>query len=259
VNLYAIPIILALLAPLLLVKKFRHAKILTIIITVLIGLFILGYLSAKDSVRATRSCAKIENPSGCSYNALTHSFEAYIAPYPARVKFFTARGMPEHESPEFQEWFDANATRTYALFLLSHPGFVVTTIWEQIPYFRSDFEQPYYKVPLNNYRKSLFIAGEFVHPESMAVYLIDVLLFVFLCVKALKYRNNYFYAWTWLAGWYLLCATIILLASFFGDTVGTRRHIFPSVEMFRLFLWVFLMPHLDTPADRQASAQQDSL
>jgi len=167
--------------------------------------------------------------------------------------------MPKRESPEFQKWFDANATRTYAVFMLSHPGFVVTTIWEQIPYFRSDFEQPYYKVPANNYRKSLFIAGEFVHPESMAVYLIDALLFVFLCVKALRYRDRYFYAWTWLAGWYLLCATVILLASFFGDTVGTRRHIFPSVEMFRLFLWVFLMPHLDiSGADRQASTQQQS-
>jgi hypothetical protein len=257
VNLYSIPITLALLAPLLLVKKFRHAKILTIVITALIGLFILGYFSAKDSVRATRYCADNEIPSSCTFNALTHAFDVYIVPYPTRVEFFTARGMPDRESPEFQEWFDANATRTYALFMLSHPGFVITTIWEQIAYFRSDFEQPYYKVPANNYRESLFIAGEFVHPESMAVYLIDALLFVFLCMKAFKYRDKYFYAWTWLAGWYLLCATVILLASFFGDTVGTRRHIFPSVEMFRLFLWIFLMPHLDLPrADRQTSTQQ---
>jgi hypothetical protein len=247
VNLYAIPITIVLLAPLILVKKFRHAKILTITITVLIGLFILGYISAKDSLRAT-------------HYALAHAFDAYIVPYPDRVEFFTARGMPDHESPEFQGWFDANATRTYATFMLSHPGFVVTTIWEQIAYFRSDFEQPYYKVPANNYRKNLFIAGEFVHPESMAVYLIDALLFVFLCVKALKYRDKYFYAWMWLAGWYLLCATVILLASFFGDTAGTRRHIFPSVEMFRLFLWIFLMPYLDLPgADRQTSTQQQSL
>ncbi len=259
VNLYTIPITLALLAPLLLVKKFRQAKILTIVITVLIGLFILGYFSAKDSVRATRYCTDNDNPSSCTDNALTHSFEAYIAPYPARMEFFTARGMPDPQSPKFHKWFDANATRTYALFMLSHPGFVVTTIWEQIPYFKSDFEQPYYKVLANNYRENLFIAGEFVHPESMAVYLIDVLLFVFLCIKAFKHRNTYFYAWTWLAGWYLLCATVILLASFFGDTVGTRRHIFPSVEMFRLFLWIFIMPHLDIPgANGQAPAQQQS-
>jgi len=52
-------------------------------------------------------------------------------------------------------------------------------------------------------------------------------------------------AWAWMALWVYGIAAATLFISYFGDTAGLRRHIMPSVEIFRLHLWVFLMPFLD--------------
>jgi len=89
--------------------------------------------------------------------------------------------------------------------------------------------------------------GEIVHPETGAVYLIDILLLISLFINAVKYRIGALFAWSWLAAWFFLVSAITLISGFFGDIDGTRRHIMPSIEMFRLFLWIFLMPLLDTP------------
>jgi hypothetical protein len=43
----------------------------------------------------------------------------------------------------------------------------------------------------------------------------------------------------------LMYSAISLFISLFGDIDGTRRHIFPSVELFRLFLWIFLTVQVD--------------
>ena len=91
----------------------------------------------------------------------------------------------------------------------------------------------------------LLIFGEIVHPETNAVYLLDLLLFFSLCVTAYKYRDRKTLAWTWLASWVLMYSAISLFISLFGDIDGTRRHIFPSVETFRLFLWIFLIAQVD--------------
>ncbi|KAA0280464.1 MAG: hypothetical protein EDM79_03750, partial [Chloroflexi bacterium] len=54
VHLYAIPITLVLLLPLFFLKKFRTTKPLYSVSAVLFVFFIVGYISARDSLRATR-------------------------------------------------------------------------------------------------------------------------------------------------------------------------------------------------------------
>jgi hypothetical protein len=232
VHLYVILTSLILFIPLPFLKAFRRSKPLITIILILAGFFILGYLSARDSLRATR-------------DPLVHAFDVYIWPYPQRVEFIKGFGMPQRESPEFQAWFDANATKTYGLFLVSHPGFVTTTLWENLDQFKSNFIQPYFGTSDIKYRDILLQIGEFVHPETNAVYLLDFILLLALTINAIKYRNTSLVVWSWLAAWFFLASAITLIPSFFGDIGGTRRHIFPSVEMFRLFPWIFLMPFLD--------------
>jgi len=244
VHLYAVPVTLALTGLLLLDSKFRKNRTLLALVLLLAGIFILGSKSAQDSLRAT-------------HYPLEHAFEAYIFPHPSRVDFMEGLGMPERDSPDFQAWFDANATRVYGLFLISHPRFVLATLWNDLFYLSSDFEQPYFKADEVIWRETLLKIGEFLHPQTTAVYLIDLLLLVTLYVKAIRLRTPTLTTWAWLGTWFFLCSTATLLPTFFGDTVGTRRHIFPSVEMFRLFLWVFLMPYLDRFAETDLAPQKE--
>lgn len=232
VHLYAIPITLVLLSFLFLLKKFRDAKFLTISLAVLFLFLLIGILSARDSLRATRY-------------PLINALDAYIWPYPTRVEFFRKFGMPERDANFYQEWADENATKAYGFFLVSHPGFVATTLWEELEQFSDSFVQPYFFTSDIKNRDALLKVGKILHPETSAIYLIGGLLFVTALIHAFQQRTPSAIVWAWLAIWFFGIAVVTLLLSFFGDTAGTRRHIMPSVEMFRLFIWVFLMPFLD--------------
>lgn len=244
VHLYAIPVTIALLAPLFFLKRFRAAKPFAAAFAALILFFILGYASAKDSLRATRY-------------PLMNSLDAYIWPHPARVEFFRRYGMPDKEapsyfdSPNYQAWADKNAAKAYAAFLVTHPGFVATTLWENMDMLTSDFAQPYFLTGEIKNRASLLTVGEMVNPNSGVVYLLASALAAAFCLHAAAKRNKTFAPWAWLALWLYGIAAATLLISYFGDTAGIRRHIMPSAEMFRLYLWVFLPPFLDLSLNKK--------
>jgi hypothetical protein len=244
VHLYAIAITLAITVPLLLLKKFRGAKHITLGLLILSAFFVIGYLSARDSLRASRF-------------PLVNAIDFYIWPYPQRVEYFKGFEMPDRADPEYQTWADDNATKAFGLFLISHPGFVVSTLWQNMDQFKSNFIQPYYK-PNIKYRETLLTIGEMLHPESGVVFLISLLLLIALVGNAIKYRNEQLLAWGWLAGWFILISAATLFLSFFGDVSGTRRHIMPSMEMFRLFIWIFIMPFLDLSLARPEQTLQTS-
>lgn len=238
VHLYAIPITLILLVPLFVIKRFREAKALTITCAVLIFFFIIGYFSARDSLRATRY-------------PIMNSLDVYIWPYPARVEFFKEYGMPEKDNPDYRQaptylaWADEHATKAYAMFLVSHPGFVITTLWANIDLLIDDYTQPYFFTDEVKNRDFLLVVGEMVNPESGSVYVLTLLLTITLFIQAVTQRTHTLSAWAWLALWVYGVAAATLFISYFGDTAGLRRHIMPSVEIIRLFLWVFLLPFLD--------------
>ena len=235
VHLYAIPITLVLLVPFFFIKKFRTSKIIPITFAILFLFFIVGYLSARDSLRATRY-------------PIMNSLEEYIWPYPARVEFFQGYGMPEKDNPDYkqapiyQAWADKNATKAYAIFLVSHPGFVITTLWANIDLLNGDYAQPYFLTDEVKNREFLLVAGEMVNPESGVVYLLTLFATLILLMQIATNKPT---PWAWLGVWVFGIAIATLLISYFGDTAGLRRHIMPSVELVRLHFWVFLLPFLD--------------
>ena len=231
-NLYVLLTTIILVSTLLLIRKFRQTKTLPLIICMLLGIFVLGYVSAKDSLRAT-------------HYPLQHAFEAYIFPFPARVQFFGKLGMPDPQSPAFQKWFDAQATKTYGVFLITHPHFVATTMFDQLYYFKFNSIQPYYMEDSLNIRKASDKIGEFFHPESSSVYLLDALMLIVLVIASIKHPDPWLMSWTGIALWIFICAGITLLTNFFGDTIGAARHVIPPEETFRLSLWIFLIIHMD--------------
>jgi hypothetical protein len=224
VHLYSIPITILLSLPLFFFKKFRTSKPLYIALAVLTVFFVVGYASARDSRRATRY-------------PLMNSLDAYIWPHPARVEFFRAYGMPDKEapsyfdSPNYQAWADENAPKAYALFLISHPGFIVTTLWNDMEQLTSDYAQPYFFTDDVKNRDVMLVVGEMVNPDSGVVYLLTLILVFTFIVQAYSVRNTTLSAWAWLAVWFYGIAAATLFISYFGDTAGLRRHIMPSVEM----------------------------
>lgn len=231
VQLYGIFVTLGVVALLLFIKRIRETRTFTMATAALLGIFILGYLSGRDSFRAALP--------------VINAIDEYIWPHPARVEFFREYGMPERDAPNYKEWADKNAFKAYGVFLATHPGFIVTTLWEYKDYFRSDFVQAYYPADEVKYRDTLLFIGQFFHIENFAIYLIDLLLLSTLLIGAFQHRTAHRFVWAWLALWMFGVAMVTLLLSFFGDIYGTRRHVMPSVEWFRLFLWLFLMPILD--------------
>ncbi|MGZ6316406.1 MAG: hypothetical protein ACXWNQ_04030 [Anaerolineales bacterium] len=240
VHLYAIPVTLGLIAVLLFSKDVRHAKAVPAAMGILAALFVLGYTSAQASMRAT-------------HYPLVHSFEDYILPFPARVAFFQRFGMPDATAPGYQHWLDQNGTRTYTAFLISHPGFVVSTLWANLYDFRAEFTQPYFKPADKANRAGILLLAEIIHPETLAVYLVDVLCIIALFVGGWTGRRTALLGWAWLGAWVFACSAITLLASFFGDANGFRRHLLPSVEPFRLLMWLLLLACLDALLTRPFS------
>ncbi len=231
-HIYAVMTTLALTLPFLLIKRIRQTKALAALVLILIGLFILGNQTAAASTRWQ--------------NSLNHALDAYIFPHPSRTDFFLEHGMPSKiGSKAYHEWFNDEGVKTYGLFLISHPGFLITSTLEKAAYLKSDFIQPHFKSPGNSYRDTLLIFGEVAHPETNAVYLIDLILFLSMLAAAIKHRDPETIAWTWLAAWIFIYGSLSLFITLFGDIDGTRRHIYPSVDLFRLFPWIFLVSQMD--------------
>ena len=122
---------------------------------------------------------------------MSHVFETYIYPVPTRVEFLNEFGMPGTQSPAFQEWFDKQAVKTYAFFLVTHPRFVETTLLNSSNLFRQSTIQPYYKLENEALIPHMISKdiGEIFHPESLSVYFLCVLMLITLCVAGFKHKE----------------------------------------------------------------------
>lgn len=107
--------------------------------------------------------------------------------------------------------------------------------------------------PETQIRHTLSVLGEFLHPETNPVFRLDTILFIGLIGVALKLPTVQSAPWAWVAAFIFLYASASLFISFFGDTFGMRRHIFPSVEFFRLFAWIFIFPLMDASMETHRS------
>jgi hypothetical protein len=233
VHLYSIPITMLLIGTAMFSKKLAKNRILITVVCALAGVFILGYSASSYASRST-------------VGPLNHAFDDFIWPYPARIEFFKKFGMPDQESPQFNNWFSKNAQKTYGLFLVSHPGFIANTVLERSAYFRSDFIQPYYRDTIKKpLRENLITIGEMLHPETNSVYLLNFLMPIGLIISAIKNKDETIISWAWISIWMLGAAVVTLFLVFFGDTAGTRRHIFQSVELLRLDSWILLTVYID--------------
>jgi hypothetical protein len=237
VHLYSLPISIVLLLPFLLIKATTKRKALLALLILLSAVFVLGNYTSKLSPRWRPS--------------LEHVLDMYIFPYPARVGIFVKLGMPAGKTDAgYNNWLSTRGLNAYSKFLITHPGFVMTSLLEKSAYFKSDFLQSHFRAPQNQSREMLLLAGEIVHPETNAVYMLDLILLSTLWFSYYRYGDLKSLGWAWLGTWLFLYAALSLFISVFGDIDGTRRHIYPSVELFRLFLWIFLIVQADRSLEK---------
>ncbi|MBE0672071.1 MAG: hypothetical protein IH588_15935 [Anaerolineales bacterium] len=232
VQLYAIIGTLILTIPLLYFQEIRQIKLIIPVLTAISLVFVLGTKTAQASDRWQPS--------------IEHALTYHVLPYPSRVEAMMNRGMPSPQAiEEFKAWLNTRANKDYGVFLITHPGFIVSTIFDLSGYLNSDFLQPYFTMEANKLRDKMLVVGEMFHPQTNAVYLISLLLVFSLTYSAITLKDRSTMAWAWLASWIFVYSSVSLILSLFGDTDGTRRHIYPSVELFRLSNWLFLIVHFD--------------
>jgi len=230
-NIYTLVVLLAMSTVLLAVPIFRKNKNLIVLIA---GIFLITVIGLQSAMLSRRW----EVP-------LANVFNDLLLPHPARVEFLQRLGMPDPASTEYSTWFIESAPRAYARFLLSHPGYTLTTFTAELGGIFSENIQPYFYSEQTPARLALMAVNDLLHPKTHLIFILDILLMAGLLFSLFRRKNKNFTVWLWLTTWLFLSAALTLAVGFFADSIGVTRHTLFAVEMFRLLFWIFLIILLD--------------
>jgi len=227
VNAYSLLILVVLLLGLYIFPRFRKAKFLLLASLVVLALFIVGEISARQ-----RPLWKL---------ALEHVWGSDILPFPANVRYFSERGMPEYGTPEYSQWFNERARSTYLQFLLVHPAYTTFKFFRDVDVAFAINLQPYFKASELPARPLLIMAGNYLHSKSGTVFFIIIFLLLILWSFVLFQNKRNVIPWAWIITWAFLTATATIFFTIFGDTYGLVRHTLSSTMTFRLLMWMLLL------------------
>jgi len=226
-NIYTLIVLLVMSTSTLAFPIFRKNKTLLFSIAMIIVITIIGLQSAMANRRW-------EVP-------LTNVFNDLILPHPARVEFMHKLGMPSTTSPEYSSWFIRNAPKAYARFLVTHPGYVLTSFTPELVGIFSENIQPYFYSEQTPARMALIVVNDILHPKTHLILFLDFLLMIGFLIFIFRRNSKNFTIWVWLDLWLFLSASLTLGVGFFADSIGVTRHTLFAVEIFRLMLWSFLI------------------
>jgi hypothetical protein len=202
---------------------------------ILLGILLLVTLTGLQSAKLSR---RWESP-------LTNVYNDLLLPYPARVDYLRGLGMPDPKSSNYPEWFLKNAPQAYARFLLSHPGYTLTSFTSELDGIFSENTQPYFFSKDTPARRALVTANDLLHPKTYLFFALDILLMAGLFFSTFRRNNAIHRGWLWLMTWLFLSASATMGVGFFADSVGVTRHTMFAVELFRVMFWLLLLILLD--------------
>lgn len=227
-SLFAVPTTLLLLAPIPGFGVVRARRPALLAILFLVCLLALGLTTSAQSQRWR--------------TPLQGSFESFVLPYPERVQFMQQRfAMPDAPSVAYESWFGTTSRSAYMAFLVLHPGFIANSIRDNRLVFVYSYQQPYFEIPSSDATSALERLGRGLHPGSAMIYLADTIAVIVVCTVGLRQREHRILCWAWILAWLYLAAAITLFVTYFADAQGVMRHVFPSLEMFRLLMWLSLI------------------
>ncbi len=162
-------------------------------------------------------------------------YNHWISLYPARKQFFLDHGMPD---PWTHEWVKESGTKTYFLFLVSHPGFMVTELLGRLSDAFSENIQPFFFTYPTLPRKMVLAIGDIFHPLSSTAFFFPIfggLLVIIASIRNSLNRNGH---WFWLIIWLISMVYGQYAASFYGDSGGLIRHTLGAVVYMRMMIWL---------------------
>ncbi len=160
----------------------------------------------------------------------------WIAGYPAREKFFTDHGMP---SSYTDEWVRESGSKTYLLFLINHPGFMVTELLGRLSDAFSENVQPFFYTYPTLIRKMVLAVGEIFHPLSSSAFFFPIFSGLLIIISSIRNSLENNKSWFWFVLWLVSMIYGLYLASFFGDSGGLIRHTLGAVVYLRFMIWLF--------------------
>lgn len=162
-------------------------------------------------------------------------YNHWISLVPARKQFFLDRGMPD---PWTDEWVKQSGTKTYFLFLASHPGFMVTELLGRLSDAFSENVQPFFFTYPTLFRNMVLAIGDIFHPLSSTAFFFPLFSGILIIIAAIKKSLTQSKHWFWLVLWLLAMVYGQYAASFFGDSGGLIRHTLGAVLYMRLMIWL---------------------
>jgi len=171
-NIYTLAILLVISIFILIIPAFRENKKLLVFIA---GIFLITVVGLQSAMLSRRW----EIP-------LANVFNDLLLPHPARVEFMQNLGMPDPTSATYQEWFIENAPRAYARFLLSHPGYTLTSFTSELGGIFSENIQPYFYSDQTPTRLTLMAVNDMLHPKTHLIFFLDILLMAGLLFSILS-------------------------------------------------------------------------
>lgn len=180
--------------------------------------------------------------------AWTDIWNHWITGYAAREKFFIDRGMPD---PWTAEWVKEAGPRTYLLFLLNHPGFMVTELLGRLSDAFSENLQPFYFTYPTLNRKMLLAVGDLFHPLSSVAFLFPLICGIMVIVSVIKNLLEKNISWLLFVLWLVGMIYGLYLASFFGDSGGLIRHTLGAVVYMRMMIWLLPIILVEMVSARQ--------
>lgn len=236
-NLYATPVTIAFLIILLWLRKFQKSGYIGVMIMILSGIFMLGWITSRNSIRPT-----VE---------MSHVYKSDLLPFPLRVAELQAMGMPAPGSSTYQKWFEANSVNTFTRFMITHPGYVATKLGRDLLLAFGENIQQYFKIPeLGTWRELLIQFGNAIHPESATPFFMSAIILIALLNFGLKNQSTNSRPWGLVGMWLFMVASLTIFISIMAGSYGLYRHTLFSTMAYRLFMWIFLIISLDLGFDR---------
>lgn len=162
-------------------------------------------------------------------------YNHWISLVPARKQFFLDRGMPD---PWTDEWVRQSGTKTYFLFLASHPGFMVTELLGRLSDAFSENIQPFFFTYPTLFRNMVLAVGDMFHPLSSTAFLFPIFSGILVIIASIRNSFSQNKHWFWLVLWLISMVYAQYAASFYGDSGGLIRHTLGAVVYMRLMIWL---------------------
>ena len=240
-NVFTALMTLGMIAILMVSPRYRKKKTLVGTMLFLVFVVVLGLVTARASVRTVVQIRNI--------------YKDDIFPNPGVVTVFQNMGMPVDSffAPEFEPWLQTEGASTLFRFMLTHPGYVGTKLWNDFPDSFYEIKQTYFTArDLNPARNILFEVGNSLHPENPTPFLASILPLIGLLLLASKDIGDS-RPWAWLGLWLIFTATLTLIPTILGDTWALNRHALYSTMIFRMTMWLFPIILADTALERDSN------